>query len=258
MTKLFISDIDGCISQPYQSMRADGVAALTVLAQQGGALGSSAVYPALSLCSGRPMPYVECLTQALGLQMPVLFESGGGIFDPVNARITWSPHLTPDVVKQVREVTRWFETECVPGTLMVVDYAKRAHAGIIGPDPAEIQAAIPKVEAFVRTAGLAFDVLPTHLSIDVVPKGITKETGMQWLLDSLGLSFDTVAYIGDSLGDLAALKLAGSSFAPENAKSVVKEAVDYVVPAEVEGVLVAIKMCIARNQQTLEIEELKY
>ncbi len=141
---------------------------------------------------------------------------------------------------------------------MVVDYAKRAHAGIIGPDPAEIQAAIPKVEAFVRAAGLAFDVLPTHLSIDVVPKGITKETGMQWLLDSLGLSFDTVAYIGDSLGDLAALKLAGSSFAPENAKSVVKEAVDYVVPAEVEGVLVAIKMCIARNQQTLEIEELKY
>ena len=75
MTKLFISDIDGCISQPYQAMRAEGVAALTVLAQQGGALGSSAVYPALSLCSGRPMPYVECLTQALGLQMPVLFES---------------------------------------------------------------------------------------------------------------------------------------------------------------------------------------
>ena len=258
MTKLFISDIDGCISQPYKSMDAAGIAALTVLAQQGGVLGSHAIYPALSLCSGRPMPYVECLTQALGLQMPVLFESGGGIFDPVNARITWSPHLTPDVVKQVREVTLWFETSCVPGTAMVVDYAKRAHAGIIGPDPAEIQAAIPRVEAFVQDAGLDFDVLPTHLSIDVVPKGITKETGMVWLLESLGLSFDEIAYIGDSMGDLEALKLAGRSFAPENAKTVVKEAVDQVVPAQIDGVLAAIKMCADRNQQTLEIEELKY
>ena len=258
MTKLFISDIDGCIAQPYKPMDASGIAALTKLAQQGGALGSDAVYPALSLCSGRPMPYVECLTQVLGLQLPVLFESGGGIFDPVNARITWSPHLTPDVVKQVREVTRWFETDCVPGTLMVVDYAKRAHAGIIGPNPAEITAAIPDVEAFVASAGLDFDVLPTHLSIDVVPKGITKETGMQWLLDTLALSFDDIAYIGDSQGDLEALKLAGRSFAPENAKSVVKEAVDLVVPAQIDGVLAAIKMCIDRNQQTFEIEELKY
>lgn len=219
--------------------------------------GGTGVWPALSICSGRPMPYVECVSQLLGIQMPVLFESGGGIFDPKAARVHWSPHLTDEVLSQVQEVTRWFEKDCVPGTKLVVDFAKRAHAGVIGPDPEEILATIPRVEAFVEASGLNFDVLPTHLSIDVVPAGITKEEGMQWLARMLELNLQEIAYIGDSLGDLEALKMVAHSFAPENARDVVKESVTTVVAAGPSGVREAIKLCAGRNQQTIEIEELR-
>lgn len=259
MIKLFISDIDGCISEPYQAMNLNGLEMLSNWALTGGVVGDrkgASNVPALSLCSGRPMPYVECLTQVLGIQMPVLFESGGGVFDPVNARVHWSPHLTTEVQQQVREVTQWLEKDCVPGTSMVVDYAKRAHAGVIGPDPEEIIAAIPKVQQFVANAGLDFDVLPTHLSVDIIPRGITKETGMKWLATELSLSLDEIAYIGDSLGDFKALSLVGYSFAPENAKNVVREGVDCVTSAGIQGVIEAFKKCMDRNQQTIEIEEL--
>lgn len=260
MIKLFISDIDGCISEPYQAMHLPALNKLAALAMEGGVMGGTGeaepIVPALSLCSGRPMPYVECVAQVLGIQMPVLFESGGGIFDPVNARVHWSPHLTTEVQQQVREVTQWLQHDCVPGTSMVVDYAKRAHAGVIGPDPTEIIAAIPKVKQFVEDTGLDFDVLPTHLSVDIIPAGITKETGMKWLASELSLDLDEMAYIGDSLGDLKALQLVGHSFAPENAKDVVREGVECVTSAGIHGVLDAIKICMDRNQQTIEIEEL--
>ena len=257
MIRLFVSDIDGCLSEPYQAMDLGSLNTLATFAQRGGTVRHDPVIPALSLCSGRPMPYVECLTQLLGISVPVLFESGGGIFDAASSRVMWSPHLTKEVESQVREVTNWFEKECVPGTSMIVDYAKRAHAGIIGPDPDEIIQAIPKVQAFVEASGLNFSVLPTYLSIDVVPPGITKEEGMQWLAELVNVDLSEIAYIGDSKGDLGALEIVGASFAPGNAKDVLKERVDHVTLPHAPGVLQALKMCIERNQQAVEIEELR-
>ncbi len=256
MIRLFISDIDGCLSEPYQAMDLEALSTVASFAERGGQIGSDAQVPALSICSGRPMSYVECLTQVLGISVPVLFESGGGLFDPRNARVCWSPYLTREVQLQVQEVTQWLEKECVPGTSMIVDYAKRAHAGVIGPDPEEVLAAIPNVQRFVEDTGLAFNVLPTHLSIDVIPHGITKETGMQWLAEELNLSLSEIAYIGDSLGDLKSLRMVGTSFAPDNARDVVKEEVDMVTSAGIAGVLDALKISVERNQQSIEIEEL--
>ena len=256
MIQLFVSDIDGCLSEPYQAMDLPALTRLAAFAKQGGQVGSDSVVPALSICSGRPMSYVACITQMLGICVPVLFESGGGIFDPSTARVLWSPHLTSDVQQQVREVTRWLEKDCVPGTSLTVDYAKRAHAGVVGPDPYEVLATVPRLPTFADASGLDFDVMPTHLSIDIIPKGISKEFGMRWLADVLDLDLHGIAYIGDSLGDLAALRMVGHSFAPENARDVVKEEVDCVTAAGANGVLEAVKLCIARNQQSVEIEEL--
>ncbi len=257
MIQLFVSDIDGCLSEPYQPMDLDSMRSLAAYVKQGGNIGSNSIVPALSLCSGRPMPYVESVSQLLGITVPVLFESGGGIFDPSTARVMWSPHLTKEVEIKVREVTAWFEKDCVPGTSMNVDYAKRAHAGVIGPDPDEIIATIPRVQKFVEDARLGFSVLPTYLSIDVVPAGITKEEGMKWLASLVNLDLAEIAYIGDSLGDLGALEIVGCSFAPGNAKDVLRERVDCVTAPHSTGVLEAFQLCMQRNQQAIESKELK-
>ncbi|MGA1495494.1 MAG: HAD family phosphatase, partial [Rhodothermales bacterium] len=69
MTKLFVSDIDGCLAMPYEPFRMDRMRALMGRIHASGS-------PAFSLCSGRAYAYVEAMTQLLGLRVPTLFESG--------------------------------------------------------------------------------------------------------------------------------------------------------------------------------------
>ena len=106
---------------------------------------------------------------------------------------------------------------------------------------------VPRIQRFVADQGFDLLVQPTHLSIDVVPVGITKEVGLQWLSDILDIPFQHMAYIGDSIGDLEALNLAGHSFAPENAMEVVKRGVETVTAARIGGVLEAMHICIEKN-----------
>ena len=257
MVQLFVSDIDGCLSEPYDRMDLPALVRLADYVDRGGAVGSDPIYPAFSICSGRPLPYVECLTQMLGIRVPVLFESGGGMFDPRTAEVIWSPLLTDSLRKQLDEVEAWMIHEGIPGTSMVYDYAKRTQAGVIGPDHDEITACIPRVQHFVDANGFDLLVQPTHLSIDVVATGITKEIGLDWLADTVDISTHQFAYIGDSIGDLAALQRVGHSFAPENAIDQVKSSVDVVTPPRAQGVLKAVETCILKNQQKSEFERTK-
>ena len=251
MIKLFVSDIDGCLSEPYQVMDIDRLVQLSTLVKEGGALHSHATYPAFSLCSGRPIPYVECIAQLLGVVEPVLFESGGGMFNPKTAEVTWNPRVNAEVRRQIEQVSNWMINHCLEGTSMVFDYAKRTQAGLIGPEHDEIVATIPRVEHFITENGFELKVQPTHLSIDVVPFGMTKEFGMQWMADEQGLKLEEIAYIGDSISDVEALKRVGKSFAPENADPLARESVDFVTAYQAQGVLDAVHACIHSNEAEL-------
>lgn len=243
MIKLFVTDIDGCLATPYEAYDLDGFAALRTFAREANGVGTPPG-PAVSICSGRAYAYVEAVTQALGLTVPVLFESGGGMFDPVAAQTTWNPAFTDEIETALDTVQHWFATECVPGTKTSVDHGKRTQAGVISPDPDEIRALRPRVTAFVDDQALDLCVFTTDVSIDVVPEGVTKRSGLAWLADHLGISLREMAYIGDTDGDLDALRAVGHSFAPANAHGVVTEQVDHVTTRPViEGTLDAYRWC---------------
>lgn len=248
MISLFVSDIDGCLAEPYQPYRLDDLRLLSNLAQRASALPHSTSYPALSLCSGRAYPYVEAVSQMLGLRVPVLFESGGGLFDPVSATITWNPALTPAVEDQLAEVKAWFKADVVPNRSIMIDHAKRAQVGVIGPDVEEVAQLVPTVEAYVAEQLPGLRVFHTPVSIDVLPPSITKEQAMRWLSELTGVPLEAMAYIGDSNGDIEALQTVGYGFAPANAASAVREAVSHVTEhAVAEGVVEAYEWCVAHN-----------
>lgn len=257
MIQLFVSDIDGCLSEPYQRVDLPLLVELAALVEKGKGIGEHAVMPAFSLCSGRPFPYVECVAQMLGVTQPVLFESGGGMFNPVTAKVSWSPYLTDEVRREVDEVAAWMLKDCVPGSSMIFDYAKRTQAGVIGPDPDEIAAHVPLVRDFVARQKLSLHVMPTFLSIDVIPEGITKDTGMAWLARTMNVSLSEIAYIGDSIGDIDALKTVGLSFAPENAMDEVKGEVNHITGPRLQGVLEAVGLCAQRNQERADAVAIK-
>ena len=247
--RLFVTDIDGCLSEPYRPFRLDGLAELCSLAAGVTVDDSPTLQPALSICSGRSYPYVEAMSQLLGLETPVVFEAGAGMFDPVTARLSWNPALSNDILGEITEIQTWLNSEIMPRTRMGVDHAKRTQASLAGPIVEEVRNAVPLVEEFVGRNFPHLLVAHTDISIDVVPRALNKASGMRWLADTLGIDLEEMAFIGDTNGDIPALELVGYSFAPSNATGAVKRAVQVTTTgAVIDGVLEAYRWCSSRNE----------
>lgn len=72
---------------------------------------------------------------------------------------------------------------------------------------------------------------------EVIPKGYSKATGIELLVEHLGMEKEHTVAIGDSANDLAMLECAGISVAMGNSKPAVKEQVSFVTKnVEDEGV----------------------
>lgn len=247
--RLFISDIDGCLAEPYAPYDLERFQQLRRLI---GDAGSDPAVPALTLCSGRSYSYVEAMTQVTGVQVPVLFESGGGLFDPVGVDVQWNPAFTSAIDEQVQRVKGWLIQECLPGTTAMYDYGKRTQAGIVSANHDEIEALVPKVEAFVDQHLSDLRVFHTPISIDVLAPTITKKQALHWLSERLKLPLQQMAYIGDTNGDLEALAEVGVSFAPANAEPEVRAQVDHTTRGAIlQGVLEAYDQCISSNRSVL-------
>lgn len=246
MIRLFLADIDGCLSEPYTAFDLDAFRTLRAWADRAEA---DPRFPRVGLCSGRSYAYVEATAQAVGIRAPALFESGGGRFDLPEARITWNPALTPDVEAALDACRAFLLAEVVPASATIsFDYGKRSQAGIVSPVVGECETHLPAVEAFVATLGVALHPYHTLYSVDVVPAALTKVQALRWLAEADGLDLGEIAFIGDTNGDAPAIEAAGLGFAPSNGAEAAHRAADVVTAAPtVEGVLEAYRLCLARN-----------
>ncbi len=188
------------------------------------------------------------MAQVLGLQIPVLFEAGVGMFDPVKAEIHWHKDFDSDVRSAVSSINS-FVDQLIDGTSLSIDHAKVSQAAIVGTDQDELTWAAGECETFVRREHPEFRVYATPISVDVVHKRLSKENGLAWLAEATGIPISEMAYIGDTSGDLAALDAVGRSYAPANADPDVLALVDVCTAAfDVEGVLSAYWDIIRRNE----------
>ena len=251
LIRLFVCDIDGCLAEPYRPFDLD---ALQALAEAAAHAEEGSAAPRLTLCSGRSYPYVEAMTQTLGLAAPVLFESGGGRFDPAAAQVAWHPDFTDALADTLGAVRDWMAAELVPGTALSLDHAKRTQAGLVGPNPEEVAEATGRVRRFLEKRAPALRAFATEVSVDVLSPRLTKKQGLCWLADHLGVALEEVAYIGDSEGDVEALEAVGLPLAPSNADEAVRHAVreagGHVAEGRVaRGTLAAYRQCVARGTE---------
>ena len=246
MIRLFLADIDGCLSEPYVPYDLDGFTQLRDWARRA---EEDPRYPRLGLCSGRSYAYVEAMAQALGLTAPALFESGGGRFDLPEARITWNPTLTPDVEQELELARAFLLREVVPQSPTIsFDYGKRSQAGIVSPTVGECETHLAVVERFLGAELPDLTAYHTPYSIDIVPAGLTKVDALRWLVTSEGMHLHELAFIGDTNGDAAAIQAAGAGFAPRNGSKAAHAAADVVTEGAVlAGVLEAYRVCLDRN-----------
>lgn len=228
---------------PYRPFRLDRLNLLAEHSKRAPLIGSNPKFPALSLCSGRAYPYVEAMSQLLHVQTPVLFEAGAGMFDPISARSEWHPNFTVSIRKEVDEIRRFLEEVVLKHDRVSIDYAKRSQAALVGSPEGGIEEVRDEIDAFVAQNHPSFNVFHTHISIDVVPFGLTKAEGMAWLAEKCGISLHEIAFVGDTGGDVGALKIVGASFAPANATNDAKAAAHHTSSLyDIDAVLEAFQM----------------
>jgi len=233
---------------PYQPFRLDRLNLMAAYSQKSPSVKGTSGYPALSLCSGRAYPYVEAMSQLLHIQTPVLFEAGAGMFDPMTTRTTWHPDFTPFVKKEVDAIRHYLEDVVAKNGTISIDYAKRSQAALVGSPDGKIEDVRQEVEEYIFQNHPTFNVFHTHISIDVVPFGLTKAEGMVWLAETCGISVSEMAFVGDTGGDVEALSMVGASFAPANATKEAKAAAHYASALyDIDAVLEAYEMVSARS-----------
>lgn len=252
MIKLFITDIDGCISTPFVTPDWESITAIRELNQRS---AYQPEIPPLSICSGRPFAYVEAVAQWLDITRPVVFESAG-VFHPAEYRISISPAFDDEAGQKIEELKNWLKKEVIANQEgMAAEFSKRMDAGLVHPERDVILGVYPKIREYVAANYQDFEVHYTDVSINIVAKANNKRTGIQDLCEFLDIDVDEAAYIGDSSGDIPGLRLVGQSFAPLNASDEVKKAARKVPYESTRAVLWAYKQIIDYNQSQIGSEK---
>lgn len=248
MIKLFITDLDGCVSTPFISPDWNLLSEIRRLNDQH--VNDIAV-PPLTICSGRPWPYVEAVAQWLNVKHPAVFESAG-IYNMEKYEVQFLPVFDKKAEQQVSELKEWLEQEIIsqhPG--MILEFTKKMDAGLIHPEKKVIDDAFPSIKSYVTKQYPVFEVHKTEVSVNIILADNNKENGILKLCELLDITPQEVAYIGDSSGDIPGLKIVGQPYAPDNAVAEVKDHAE-VLDAEVtEAVLMAYNRIIKKNREGL-------
>lgn len=244
MTRLFVLDIDGCLTVPFTTPHWESftkIRSLNILAK------TDSRIPKLAILTGRPQPYAEAVAQMLDIDKPVVFESGGGMFDPVTTQVRFNPAITASMMARVARMKTWAQTllESRFPTAMV-EFAKHTDVGFVSQEGSVIGEIYRLCRERAACEEDLFEVHQTEISVNVILKVCNKGEGLKWISEETGIPLGEIAYIGDSSGDLTALRLAGRAFAPSNATAAVKAVAEVVPHPTSEAVLAAYRMMVIK------------
>jgi HAD superfamily hydrolase (TIGR01484 family) len=228
--KLIVSDIEGCLSSG-KGLPLD-LAALTKIqvhnrkAQEGDRIP-------LTLCTGRPQPFVEAFCQMLSVHLPCVCENGALLYDFREDTIVRHPNITERHLKALQELEDLLDSK------VKQEYPYRREPGkeiciSLNPDaPVEsyadqVKSLYEHIEPYVDQD--LFTVTHSTSAVDITPKGIDKAAGIRFLSKTLNIPRAHMLGIGDTMGDLPFLHIVGLAAAPFNAENAVKDVVQYVSP----------------------------
>lgn len=237
--KWIIADIDGCIT-PEESVAWD-LESFWELARlsRDASEGRGRIAP-MTLCTGRPQPYVEVLAKLLDIRAPIICENGAVLYTMHDNRSRYGPGVTNEKMLGLRALRAFLETEVLPDYPDVLyQFGKEAHMSVFSQKPELFNEITARITEFVeRRGGPDVDITPSHYYLNISMRGVDKGRALHALCRELGVEKGDVAGIGDTEGDLPLRDAVGFFACPNNAKPAIKEAADYVSPfPTLEGVL---------------------
>ena len=247
--KLIVFDVDGTLVDDNQKLGQKTFKVIRKLIGQG---------LLISFATGKIFPSVEELVKKLNIKTPIILANGAIIQKP-NADLVMGKFLPLEVINFILNSYREFDADLAlftPDSVFVekdtinTDRIKnifKEKVNAIG-SWQQVVSHFPVVCKMIfinLNSQRAIDRLTNYLrenfdgkvslstgapnSIEVMPAGVSKKSGLLQLLDYLKIPLDSVMVFGDQLNDFQMIECAGIGVAVGNAIDEVKNISDYVI-----------------------------
>lgn len=250
LIRLALIDVDGCLTAgeaaPLDFPLLARLQELNCQATEDPAI------PGLALCTGRPEPYVELLTQALGGYLPAVWESGAGLYLPVEYRFLLHPLLDAARLSAFERARRLVAEHLLEPGLAIRQPGKEVSISLYPTERTTLEQVHQVASKALAPLADSYWVQQGLTCVEVLPLGIHKGSGVAWLLERLALGPGQALGIGDAPGDIEIFRATGLGATPANGAPATKAAADYVAAAETTaGVLEILEWVVARNRVRL-------
>ncbi len=247
--RLIVFDVEGTLIDDNKELSLKTILVLHKLQQKG---------MAISFATGKTFPSVEELIEALNIKVPIILSNGALIQRP-NREMVFNEFLSGDVLRELLEASESCGADLVLYTpdhifakketfntdQMKAIYKERIEAigswAAIRMHLSQVckvifvnRLDIPLISRLKADLLVTFDgrvnfCAPTLNSIEILPFGVSKKTGLVHLAEVLHVSMEEVMAFGDQMNDLDIIEHAGIGVAVGNAVNELKEIADYVV-----------------------------
>jgi hydroxymethylpyrimidine pyrophosphatase-like HAD family hydrolase len=228
MIRLVVVDVDGVLTHGEAAPL--DFAVLRRLADFNDSARQDPNLLAVTLCTGRPIPYVEVLMQAIHGRYPAICENGANLYIPEPYGFTWHPAITPAVQTRFRRFQSVLHIAVVAANLAYFQPGKSASLSLFPQPGVPLQRVYDEADRLARGFGGEFAVERAATCVNVIVRGIDKAEGVRWLTRQTGIPLGAMAAVGDSPSDVPFMRLAAWSGAPANAHAAVKQIADYTSP----------------------------
>ena len=245
MIKLFVTDLDGCISHPFKTPNWNNVEKIRSLNIES---RTSDIIPPLTICTGRPYPYAEAVAQWLDVRLPFVFESAG-LYHWNGNRVETALNSLQNDLEPIFAMKAWIRSLVLPDFPTAnIEFSKMMDAGIVAPEKEVIDSIIPLVQKKIEADFPLLEMHTTDISVNILMPGNNKLQGMKLLGESQDVLLSEIAYIGDTGGDVPALKEVKMPFSPSNATRAVKDVSKNIDAETSAAVLIAYEKVIEYNK----------
>lgn len=261
--QMLVLDLDGTLTNSRKEITEPTRKALIEIQETG---------KKVVLASGRPINGILPLAKELNLAKYggyMLSFNGARITKCSNNQIVYNRVLPPEVIKPIYDIVKTcpgvdiltYEGENILSGLAVNQYTKKEAAinkmNILPVDDFVERITFPVNKLLITGEPSVLVELMETLQkkyhkflniyrsepffLEIMPQNIDKAYSLQKLLNSIGLTSDSMICCGDGYNDLSMIEFAGLGVAMANAQTVVKEAADFITKSNDEdGVLFVI------------------
>jgi hydroxymethylpyrimidine pyrophosphatase-like HAD family hydrolase len=228
--RLVVVDVDSVLSHGEAAPL--DFAVLQRLAEFNDRARQDPAYPAVTLCTGLPVPYVGVLMQAIHGYSPAVYENGAGLYSPMPYGFKWHPAITRDLQVRLMRVQSLLHDALVDTEQAYFQPGKPASLSVFPCPGVALRQVFAEVSRLARGFGDEFSIKEAATCVNVILRGIDKAEGVQWLSGETGIPLGDMAGVGDSPSDVGFMQLLGWSAAPANAHASVKQIARYTSPYE--------------------------